>query len=391
MFTVCCVRGRMGKHRINTEFYIPAELQLKMFMTTLRGHWWSMSVQSLQPLYFKGRIIGPHKAQVAPDFSQRKVLVKEPWTFVSLWLRRQNKPRAGYFWDQAWEFYKASLNLTNASRPLLLYYAYMNAAKALLESKGQQFREYHGVVSSTDNSRKKISLSNETVRIKNGGVLPGLSAYYSEADNGRDYTLKEILFNLPFVHRTYCLTYRSQTDMFVPLHDCRFVFDSRAKSAFFQARVSRDFANRHVMSRLPSSFVAKPDVGSDVIQSSSGAAFSRAKRPTAADLSNLIAFHRDLRADLFYIRGTQTLWYLKSDVKGPAKIPRQTPTLVLAAMHRLSELCRYRPLEWSSFQSGQQNWLISEFIGASADQYIDEIASEITGFQFLEPNVRPAS
>jgi hypothetical protein len=62
--------------------------------------------------------------------------------------------------------------------------------------------------------------------------------------------------------------------------------------------------------------------------------------------------------------------------------------MVLAAMHRLSEVCRYRPLELASYLSGQKNWLLSEFIQMAPTQFIDEIASEITGFQFLVPNVR---
>jgi hypothetical protein len=34
---------------------------------------------------------------------------------------------------------------------------------------------------------------------------------------------------------------------------------------------------------------------------------------------------------------------------------------------------------------------LSEFIQMSAAQFIDEIAAELTGHQFLVPNVRPAS
>ena len=60
-------------------------------------------------------------------------------------------------------------------------------------------------------------------------------------------------------------------------------------------------------------------------------------------------------------------------------------------MHRLSELCRYRPHELAAHLAGQKNWLLSEFIQQSPNQFIDEIASELTGHQFLVPNVRTAS
>jgi hypothetical protein len=65
--------------------------------------------------------------------------------------------------------------------------------------------------------------------------------------------------------------------------------------------------------------------------------------------------------------------------------------MTLAAMHRLSELCRYRPIELASFLAGQRNWLISEFIQQTPEQFIDEIASELTGHQIMVPNVRGAS
>src|SRR5215831_7520082 len=40
--------------------------------------------------------------------SSRNVLTNSPWTFVSLWLKRNRKPAAAlFYWEQANEFYKA--------------------------------------------------------------------------------------------------------------------------------------------------------------------------------------------------------------------------------------------------------------------------------------------
>lgn len=60
-------------------------------------------------------------------------------------------------------------------------------------------------------------------------------------------------------------------------------------------------------------------------------------------------------------------------------------------MHRLSEICRYRPLQLEKFLAGQRNWLLSEFVTMAPDQFIDGIAAELTGHQFMPPNVRPAT
>jgi hypothetical protein len=60
-------------------------------------------------------------------------------------------------------------------------------------------------------------------------------------------------------------------------------------------------------------------------------------------------------------------------------------------MHRLSEICRYKPIELASFLAGQKNWLLSEFIEVAAGQFIDEIATELTGFQIMTANIRAAT
>ena len=344
------------------------------------------------PIRIKGRELKPHKAAISPQLDARNVLTKEPWTFVSLWLKRHKNEKALYYWEQAREFYGVAPTLPLRSAPLLLYYCFMNAAKALLSSKALPFDPYHGVgPASMRGKSRRISIANEGVRIKPAGVLPSLSAYYQETDATRTFSVRELFFNMPFIHRTFCLTYKSQADMFLPLTDCKYVFRRADRRAFFSGNLSRDQGSKHVLNRLPATLVAAPELGQRAIRSANSVPFSRPLRPTPTDLKNLASLHREIRQDVFYINGTETLWYVKVRTLGPNRLARQTPTLVLAAMHRLSELCRYHPLDFESLLAGQQNWLISEFLQMSANQFLDEIASEITGHQFLIPNVRPAT
>jgi len=55
------------------------------------------------------------------------------------------------------------------------------------------------------------------------------------------------------------------------------------------------------------------------------------------NVKELVGFNRNLRRDLYFINGAEALWYLKTQVKGPAKLQRQLPTLIMATMHRLSD------------------------------------------------------
>ena len=344
------------------------------------------------PIKVRSRELRPRKPVVDPDFKSRTVLTKEPWTFVSLYLKRNEQDEALFYWEQAREFFNVSRGLPLRSAPLLLYYCYMNAAKALLAAKKIHFNPYHGVGGWFANpGRSRLSLTNAGVVIKNRGVLPSLSAYYQESEQRNQHTLKELFFNMVFVHRTYCLTFAGQTEMFIPLRDCRFDLDSTTHDAYFTAKLSKDFSTGHTIKRLPPSLISDANGPNEGIRSLASVNCSSAKRPSSTDLDRIKGLHRNLREDVFFINGVQTLWYAKAVTSGPRRIDRQTSTLILATMHRLSEICRYHPFELESHLSAPQNWLFSEFIKMSPTQFIDEIASEITGLQFLVPNVRPAT
>jgi len=343
------------------------------------------------PIKLGGRELGPHKAVVDPLLNSRSVLTNSPWTFVSLWLKRNGRTRALFYWEQAEEFHRASIGLPIRSAPLLLYYCFMNVAKALLVAKGMAFDEGHGVRARATPPGQRRTFPNEAILIRPRGILPSLAAYYGETETSRTHTLQHLFFNMVFIHRTYCLTYSSQKEIYLPLANCRYVYDSKTKHVYFKANIEKDFPYKTGIRMLPPSFVAAPEIDERAIRSVAFLAWRRPGRPSEANIHELSVFNRALRKELQYINGTQALWYLRSPVAGPGQLNRQLPTLILGSMHRLSEICRYHPLQLDAFLAGQKNWLLSEFIEMSAVQFIDEMASELTGHQFLVPNVRAAS
>ncbi|NIV03904.1 hypothetical protein GWN26_08655, partial [Candidatus Saccharibacteria bacterium] len=324
-------------------------------------------MKNITSIKLKGRELKPHKAIISPLLNSRTVLTNSPWNFVELWLKREKQRNALFYWNQAHEFHKASFGLPTQSAPLLHYYSFMNAVKALLTSKGIAFNQYHGIKAhSTGRNSRTINLRNEGVKISNQGILPSLSLYLGENEPVKIHSLQELLYNLPYIHRTYCLTYSSQTDMFIPVKDCQYVIDRSAKQAFLIAKLSKDFSTQHIINRFPTTFsLESKNKGQYLIKSSESATFSKPNRPTRTDLRNLTQLHQKLRLDLCYINGAQTLWYIKTKPSGPSRLSRFPVTITFAIMHRLSELCRYRPLELASFLSGQKNWLLSEFIEQS--------------------------
>ncbi len=111
------------------------------------------------PIKIKGRTVTPHKALENPDLASRNVLTNSPWDFVELWLKREKQKNALFYWNQAREFHNASCGLPRQSSPLLHYYSFMNAVKALLTAKGITFNQYHGVTSHSINTSDKIGPS----------------------------------------------------------------------------------------------------------------------------------------------------------------------------------------------------------------------------------------
>ncbi len=265
----------------------------------------------------------------------------------------------------------------------------MNAAKALLASKGATIDPYHGVgAHPLGGAGSKFVLSNEGVKIKRGGIVPGLIAYYSESEPSLTHSLEDILYNIVCVHRTFCLSYANKMERFVPLKNVSFVRERATGEVRLSAEIVDGFDWPRYRKRLPPQIVEVAG-GALAIQSATAIQWATVNRPTQAELDALCTLNAELRQSIHYINGAHTLWYMKTT--GTYAINRTPVTLMLAAMHRLSEICRYKPSQLRSFLEGSRNWLLSEFVAMSPSQFLDEIACEMTGHQIMIPNVRVPS
>src|SRR5262249_27504822 len=157
------------------------------------------------------------------------------------------------------------------------------------------------------------------------GILPSLIGYYGEQESSRTHTLRQLFFNMVFIHRTYALTFRSQKEMYLPLTKCEYRMERKTKRVYLTANISEKEALKPAVNRLPQSFVAEPLLGPRAIRSKSFAQLRRAGSPSASELYKLIDLNRELRAsDLRYIAGSETLWYLRLHTAStPGKVERQ--------------------------------------------------------------------
>jgi hypothetical protein len=337
-------------------------------------------------IILKGKTVGPHKAYMQPDFEGATVLVDNQFDYVELWLNRHSSREPIYYWQQAHNFYRASFDLPRESRPLTAYYCMLNAVKALLVTKNIPFSELHGVTGKSLDS--KTSLANELCEIKGSGILVSLAQYFGANLAGRNVHLKDVLYNIPFVHRAYTITYRGTQNLFIPITDGHFVMQNNGHESWFCAKIQDRRYQKLSFFKKQRGWEIDESEKDFVIRSTHRFNWQAKGTTKVERMTELTKNHRIIRRDIKYIHGPSRLWYFKRNDKSTGILPWPTPALVFIVMYRLSELTRYDPKRLGRHFDCQHNWLLSEFLNLANDNFIDQISSEITGHEFLMPGYR---
>lgn len=323
-----------------------------------------------------------------PTFDAPTVIVSDQFDYVELWLKRNSSLESVLYWKQAENFYKASSILPDGSKAITSYYCMLNAAKALLSSKNISFSHLHGL--SGRSIGNKTSLANELSTIKGTGIFVSLSRYFGANLSGRHVSVKDALYNLPFVHRSFTVTYRGAQELFIPIVNPHFVRQNRGNEAWFCAEIIDDkYKKREIFSRQRGWEVDIGIKSKFVIRRKRRFKWNTSRGSKKSErINQLIKYHQKIRRDIKYIHGSHRLWYFKRNDRVDGVLPWPTPVLIYIVMHRLSELTRYDPKRLRRHFECQHNWLLSEFINQAADNFIDQIASDITGHELMVPGYR---
>tara|TARA_R100001460_G_scaffold72310_1_gene113065 strand:- start:125 stop:1261 length:1137 start_codon:yes stop_codon:yes gene_type:complete len=337
------------------------------------------------PVKVKNRELIVRKPKVVADLPSKVVLTDSTWQFVEIYLRSQGQNEALFFWDQARNFYESTRTLSLVSKPLTAYYCFLNATKALLEVKNVGYDLAHGVTGKRVDGH--IRIQNEVVKFQPAGVVSGLGVYLGETvpAGGEEFSLKNILYNIPYIHRAFTITDSSRAELFIPILEPRFVYDKSEKKGWLEVQLEAEHSNARTLGRL-TGYSLDP-----IYDNSVSYTLRRNKKfkwevnngvPTEESIGKLQIYHKKRRRELRYIYSSNALWYIKRKDLQNHIIDKSTLTLTIAAMHRLSELSRYNPQTLSKHLEKDASWLLTEFINKSIYQFIDQISSEITGNDF---------
>jgi len=334
---------------------------------------------------YKNKEIIVRKPKIIADLPSKVVLTDSTWQFVEIYLRSQDQNDALFYWEQARNFYESTKSLSLVSKPLTAYYCFLNASKALLEVKNIDYGLAHGVTGKQKDGHTRIQ--NEIIKFQPSGVVSGLGRYLGEnvLEEGEEFTLKDIFYNIPYIHRAFTITYGNMPELFIPILAPRFVHNKTDKKGWLEIHLEQEHSTARVLNRLIG-FSLDP-----VYDNSISYTLRRNKKfkwevnnrvPTSNSLEALQLYHKKIRKGLRYIYSSHALWYIKRKDLQNNIINKSTLTLTIAAMHRLSELSRYNPQILSKHLEKDASWLLTEFINKSIYQFIDQISSEITGKDF---------
>ncbi len=303
-----------------------------------------------------------------------------------------------FYWSQARNFYNAANLLPIESSPLPMYYSMLNAIKAYLlyyttdyASIANDFKG-HGL---KEAECEGDDLSNIYVQRNKWGVFCRFAktldvcfdTKWINGDDGKQ-SIKKLLYQLPFIHAAYISTYSLPRKMerFIPLKrgtSPTFKYGSDRKihlvvdidkGYFKQDAVS---IPDDIMRTISDDFEINPDNGFQLISKD---CFKK------SEITNVYSKYRKYFS---YIKANNRLWYYHRNPVSAEDMPNiNTMTATVAIVHRFSEIVRYKPEQMVALLEGKENWLIHEFLSLALDQFMDEIACEITKQEIMSTRTK---
>ncbi|MGI6153067.1 MAG: YaaC family protein [Christensenellaceae bacterium] len=366
------------------------------------------------PIHFRNKLLCMQKSYTWQEYRKQTVLTNDLFTFVSFYYTTHKKAMKyqdttlktkygnatqfhyEFYWKQAKVFYDSAKSLPDESAPLAAYYCMLNAAKSYIAFKKEHVDDFvgdfglHGL--NEDNNADGENLATINIKHKQKGVFP-LFAELLDSDftqkwpAGTPFSLKSLLYNLPFVHRTFSMTYNAKNkkveELFLPLNvsDSPKYYKANDGKAYLVIDLEKNYFATNaqtipsaIAATLPSELRILDDTGFKLISTDGSTKYQDSIS------SEIKLYTQKCRKFMSYIKGSHRLWYLKRSLLPSADVLNLcNMTLIMASMHRVSEIVRYKPEQLLRLMQSKENWLLHEFITLALDQFIDEIACEITG------------
>lgn len=353
------------------------------------------------------------KAYRDADLSSHTVLTDDVFQYVDFFFKTHKKNIKNssgkkidqhylFYWQQSKNFYNATKMLPIESSSLPMYYCMLNAVKAYLLYNANNYDELKGELSkhglkegNTDSDEHPLCLDSIYVRRDMRGVFSAFSKKIQgdfdtlwSSGKSSAISLKQLMYQIPFVHSAYISTYRTprKNEKFIPLfpnQSPRFMY-SRDRKIRLVVDLDRHYFKQNATTIPDEVKTAFPD---ELLVNESNA-FQLVSRDSYAK-REIACKYNELRDMFSYIKADRRIWYLKKKPLNSSDIDNiNSMSLEIAIVHRFSEIVRYKPEQMVKLLAGKENWLIHEFLSLALDQFMDEIACEITKQEIMSTRIK---
>lgn len=353
------------------------------------------------------------KPYTGADLSAHTILTDDVFSYVDFYFKTHKKiikdsngkkvdQNHLFYWNQAKNFYNASKVLNVESAPLPMYYCMLNAMKAYLVYNAKtydivknDFRGHGLKESNNDSEGNAYSLSEIYVQHLEWGVFVkfanlltsnSFNSLWKSRETGA-ISVKDLLYYIPFVHGAYVSTYKlpRNKERFIPLkagHSPTFRYPKKGK-IHLVAELDKGYFKQdavtvpdYIKNTIPYDFEVNPDNGFEIMSKDE---FLK---------KDIKSQYLNYRKSFSYIRGEKRMWYLNRFTDKCCIGNLNTMIFEVAITHRFSEIVRYKPEQMDELLHSKENWLIHEFLTLVLDQFMDEIASEITKQEIMPTRVK---
>lgn len=328
-----------------------------------------------------------------------KVYTTDAWAIIKAAIRQScpaiDRPTAAAFTDQAEEFYRAAANAqTPHGRPLLLYYAFMNLAKALclhrenrhVLGKAQHgLEDFNNLAADLAAANVKAFPSDSTVPAPRGPRLNIFHEFLRSATGKglpaqQTYRMRDVLASSLVGHRLWTEAVDSQ-DRFLKLIDVEIMHGNASKTLWLRAHIKKSSLSKNGFTQAEVSrggFSAewravrlrgneKTDVA--VWEQTQQVKYRHRPSDKLEDLAKTArsVFYRSLTtSDPF------RNYYVYVPPAGYEKLHQLASRYIL--LYFLGSVTRYHPADFTAYLDGQYGPFLAEFLASEPSQGLFEMA-----------------
>ncbi|MFZ2656074.1 MAG: YaaC family protein [Victivallales bacterium] len=344
---------------------------------------------------------------------QSTVFVLDPWTIIRACIDRRCpeavKPEAFSFLEQAQDFYKATTTAgIIASRPLLLYYCFMNLAKAFSLTVKQQSnfdQAQHGLSERLRPPQKELENAYLQVYKSPNARSSALNLFdeFMKAMTGsglladKDFDLPVLLPQVILGHRLWADA-KDVPERFVAIHEIRFYEDSTRKEIWLSIDIFADDLTRLSVSHAKLLKEARlfgkfQEVKTEAkIKGRKLVRFEQLQprnysHRASDEVANLVA---DIKPMLWTTVASVSPYrryyvYLAPVAEHDQILPQLLS--IYAITYYLGSITRYRPHHFDKIIRSMMGARIEEFISSQPLQFIYLMASEFAEQEVTKPSI----